>query len=177
MIKISPITDTQKPASLALITAAFLTAAHADGNEAALVAALRQSPTYHPDYDVVATAEDGTLLGHALLSQAQVVADTGTPRPVFVLAPLAVAPAHQSEGVGAALISYLQMQAGEDERRAISVLGDPAYYGRFGFGPAADYGITAPFDVPTANFMIKEICQGGLANVHGELHYDPAFGL
>ncbi|WP_125702333.1 GNAT family N-acetyltransferase [Lacticaseibacillus daqingensis] len=175
-MRITPITPQQWAASLTLITAAFATAPHADGNEAALVAKLRQSPTYHPAYDAVAFSDQGVLVGHALLSEAAIVGPHGR-WPVFVLAPLAVAPDWQRQGVGGALITYLEAQAGEDARRAISILGDPAYYGRFGYRPAIDFGVQAPFDVPEENFMLRELIPDGLSGVSGVLQYDAAFGL
>ncbi|WP_179393927.1 GNAT family N-acetyltransferase [Lacticaseibacillus absianus] len=149
---------------------------HADGDEAALVARLRHSATYRSADDVVALSDDGTLIGHALLSQAAVVGPTHE-WPVFVLAPLAVHPDWQGQGVGSALLTYLAVQAGEDARRAIAILGDPGYYGRFGYQPARDFGVTAPFAVPDANLMLKAIVPGGLTGVSGTLRYDPAFGL
>lgn len=172
-MQITPITAQHQQASLQLITTAFATAAHSDGHEAELVAKLRQSATYHPDYDVVALNDDGVVVGHALLSQA-LVAERW---PVFVLAPLAVHPDWQHRGIGGALITYLEVQAGEDARRGISILGDPAYYGRFGYRPAAEWQITPPQAWPSANFMFKELVPGSMHGVSGTLTYDPAFGL
>lgn len=173
-MKIKPITPNQFDASLDVIKQAFAGAAHTDGHEAELVAKLRKSPTYDPDYDVIATSDDGAVIGSALLSQAKIISDAQT-WPVFVLSPLAVLPAYQHQSVGSNLIKYLEMQAGEDERMAISILGDPKFYGRFGYLPASQYDITGPFT--GAEFMIKPIREGGLDNVSGRLEYDPAFGL
>lgn len=175
-MKIKPLTPADFAASLTLITTAFATAPHTDGNEANLVAALRQSANYQADYDVGAFTDDGTLIGHALLSKATVQTATQA-WPIFVLAPLAVLPAYQNQGVGGALITYLEMQAGEDARRAISILGDPAYYGRFGYQPAANFNVQAPFEVESKYFLLRPIVAGGLTGVSGTLHYDPAFGL
>lgn len=176
-MKITPVTPATAAASLPMITAAFLTAPHSDGTEAALVSRLRQSPTYHADFDVVAVTDDGAVVGHAMLSAAQVVSDHGHAWPVLVLAPLSVAPAYQGQGLGSALLNYLVVQAGEEQVRAISILGDPGYYGRFGFGPASDFHITAPMADVDRFFLIRPLRANGLAGVHGVLHYDPAFGL
>lgn len=175
-MKIKPLTPADFAASLTLITTAFASAPHTDGNEANLVAALRQSPDYHADYDVGAFTDDGTLIGYALLSKATIQNDTQA-WPVFVLAPLAVLPTDQNHGVGGALITYLEAQAGEDARRAISILGDPAYYGRFGYLPATDFKVQAPFAVESKYFLLRPMVKGGLTGVSGTLHYDPAFGL
>lgn len=91
--------------------------------------------------------------------------------------PIAVLPTEQKRGLGTALIMYLEAMAFGDGIRAISVLGDPAYYGRFGFVPASQYRITAPFTVADENFMVRELQAGGLAQVQGVLRYDPAFGI
>lgn len=176
-MKITPVTPTTAAASLPMITAAFLTAAHSDGTEAALVTRLRQSPTYRADRDIVAVTDDGQVVGHAMLSTAQVVNDAGQAWPVQVLAPLSVAPDFQGQGLGSALLNYLIVQAGEDQVRAISILGDPGYYGRFGFGPASEFAITAPMPDVAPFFLIRPLRANGLAGVHGVLQYDAAFGL
>ncbi|WP_415652623.1 GNAT family N-acetyltransferase [Schleiferilactobacillus harbinensis] len=176
-MQITPVTKDLAEKSLPVITAAFATAAHSDGNEAELVANLRQSKTYRPEYDAVAVSDDGRVLGHAMLSLAQVVAADGQQWPIWVLAPVAVLPTEQKRGLGTALIMYLEAMAFGDGIRAISVLGDPAYYGRFGFVPASQYRITAPFTVADENFMVRELQAGGLAQVQGVLRYDPAFGI
>ncbi len=172
-MRIEPITDQYLDASLKTITAAFATAKYTDGHEAALVQRLRQSPTYHPEYDAVALNDDDEVIGYALLSQALVAAKW----PVFVLAPLAVHPAWQHRGVGSALLTYLEVQAGEDARRGLSILGDPAYYGHFGYRPVSEWQITPPAGIPAEFFLFKELLPGSMATVTGELAYDPAFGI
>lgn len=159
--------------SLELITMAFATAAHSDGHEAELVAALRQSAHYHPEFDVVAVVE-GQAVGHALLSEARVCVD-GTP--VLVLAPLAVLPAYQNQGIGGALIRELELRAADAKFLAISILGDPDYYGRFGYRPADEFEVTAPMAVESKYFMLKVLGDGRLDGVGGELRYDSAFGI
>jgi putative acetyltransferase len=82
----------------------------------------------------------GEILGHLLFSRLQVVTgDWSTP--AVSLAPLAVDPAHQATGIGTALVrdGHLRLMA-EGESLAV-VLGDPAYYGRFGYthGRAAGF--------------------------------------
>ncbi|KRL11323.1 GNAT family N-acetyltransferase [Schleiferilactobacillus perolens] len=176
-MQITPVTPDTAQKSLAVITAAFAQAAHSDGNEAQLVQKLRAGETYRPEYDVVAVNDDQAVVGHAMLSKAQVVAESGQAWPVWVLAPVSVLPADQNKGLGTALIMYLEAMAFGDGLRAIAVLGDPGYYGRFGFIPASQYKITAPFTVADENFMIKPLMEGALTDVHGRLHYDPAFGI
>lgn len=172
-MKIETVSKATLAPSLALITMAFATAEHSDGHEAELVAALRQSEHYHPEFDVVAIV-DGQAVGHALLSEAR-VGDDGAP--VLVLAPLAVLPAYQSRGIGGALIRELELRAADSKFLAISILGDPDYYGRFGYRPAAEFGVTAPMAVESKYFMLKALGDGRLDGVAGELRYDSAFGI
>ncbi|WP_040535621.1 GNAT family N-acetyltransferase [Schleiferilactobacillus shenzhenensis] len=176
-MQITPVTPDLAAKSLPVIADAFANAAHSDGHEADLVTALRHSSDYRPEYDAVAVNDEEAVLGHAMLSKAAVVADDGQRWPVYVLAPVAVTPAEQKKGLGTALVMYLETMAYGDGIRALSVLGDPAYYGRFGFVPARPFGITAPYEVADENFMVRELQEGGLTGVHGVLHYDPAFGL
>ncbi|WP_054700800.1 GNAT family N-acetyltransferase [Secundilactobacillus odoratitofui] len=172
-MKLQSVTTPYSAASLDLITTAFATAEHSDGHEAELVATLRQQPNYHPEFDVIAIDDQSRLVGHALLSEAVV----GEQWPVLVLAPLAVLPKAQRQGIGRALIAELEKRAAETKFLAISILGDPAYYGQFGYQPAADFGVTAPMAVESKYFMLKPLGQKRLQSVRGKLQYDPAFGI
>jgi putative acetyltransferase len=55
------------------------------------------------------------------------------------------------------------------------VLGDPAYYGRFGFAPAAALGLACEFDAPPEAFMALELSPGALAGARGVVLYEPEF--
>lgn len=104
--------------------AALLRQAFGGDDEARLVDALRRDG----DLALSLVAEsEGVILGHIALSP--VTAD----QPTLALAPLAVHPALQGRGLGAAL-TQSAMAAFADH--GVVVLGDPAYYGRFGFASA-----------------------------------------
>lgn len=171
-MRIEPIQAKYIDDSIQVVKQAFATAEHSDGDEFQLISRLRDSDDYHSEYDAIALNDDNQVIGHAMLSEAM-VGNT----PIFVLAPLAVLPKYQKQGVGSALITYLEVTAGEDMRRAISILGDPAYYGRFGYQPASDYNITPPAGIPAEYFMIKPLFDGALAKVSGELKYAAEFNL
>lgn len=108
-----------------------------------LLPLVRHLLTQEPDIlSLVAEAEQ-SLSGHILFT---ICGLTGTDVRAALLAPLAVAPAWQRQGVGTALIreSLRQLQsAGVDQ---VYVLGDPAYYGRTGFKPES--GIAPPYPLP-----------------------------
>ncbi len=57
----------------------------------------------------------------------------------------------------------------------IFVLGDPSYYGRFGFAAAVDHGLRLQWDVPAPAFMVRELHVGALSSVGGVARYHGAF--
>ena len=150
-----------------LIREAFATAEHADGNEQDLVAALRQSDAFLPELSLVAEI-DGVLAGHILFTKAHVGQTV-----VLVLAPLSVKPAFQRQGVGSALIQKGHRIAAHLGYSYIMVLGSERYYPRFGYGPAADLGVTVPSGIPSRNFMVLQLQRA--QPLQGALVYARAF--
>jgi putative acetyltransferase len=143
--------------------AALVADAFGRPDEADLVAALRANGA---PIEIVAERES-LLLGHILFSRMRV----GTAE-ALAIAPLAVAAPARRQGIGAALVRAgldAALQAGFG---AVIVLGDPAYYGRFGFTEAR--GLDAPFSGPA--FQGLALRPGGLPEA-GRVAHDPAFGL
>lgn len=117
---------------------------------------------------------DGRAVGHLLFTPVTVdgVAPAGSGTG---LAPLAVLPEHQRQGIGSALV-----RAGLDVCRSLGhtfavVLGHPEYYPRFGFVPASVRGLGCEFDVPAEAFMVLELRSGALDGARGVVHYRPEF--
>lgn len=74
----------------------------------------------------------GMIVGHVLFSR--LVIETGAARfPAVALAPLAVLPEEQGKGVGAALVDEAHRHLRAEGETLAVVLGDPQYYGRFGY--------------------------------------------
>ncbi|WP_297582145.1 GNAT family N-acetyltransferase [Roseibium sp.] len=65
---------------------------------------------------------------------------------VALLGPLCVAPDHQKQGIGSSLVHEGLERLTQQGTGTVLVLGDPAYYGRFGFKP--DTGIAPPYPMP-----------------------------
>lgn len=118
---------------------AVIEAAFGQRDEADLVRALREDAGWLPDLSLVAV-EEQLVVGHIALTRATVDG-----APTLALAPLSVRPDHQRLGIGSQLVREALRRAGDAAESAVVVLGDPAYYGRFGFRPARDLGITGPF--------------------------------
>jgi putative acetyltransferase len=108
--------------------------------EAGLVDTLRDSDAWVPGLSVVA-AEDGRVVAHALLSRVVLVTGDGDV-PALALGPVAVLPEMQRQGYGSAVVRGAV--AARDDRLVV-LLGDPAFYRRFGFRPAAQFGITGVY--------------------------------
>jgi putative acetyltransferase len=114
-----------------------LTAAFATRAETSLVDALRGSAAWEPPLSIVA-ADAGRVIGYALLSRA-VLATGDADLPALALGPVAVLPERRREGIGAGVVGAALAGRGD---RLVVVLGDPAYYRRFGFEPGARHGVT-----------------------------------
>lgn len=112
-------------------------------DEADLVDALRDSGDLFASSVVLV---DGQVVGHAALSTGLVGQS-----PVLVLAPVAVLPRHQLHGHGEAVVLHVLRAAGSSP---VSVLGDPGYYGRFGFVDAERFGVRPPFAVDPGTFQL-----------------------
>lgn len=109
-----------------------------------LVDALRADPSaWLPGLSIVATGTDGQVVGHVLLSRCT-IGET----PVLSLGPVAVLPAHQGQGVGSAVILAGLAEARRQGEHLVILVGHLDYYPRFGFRPAADFGIDGPISGP-----------------------------
>lgn len=110
--------------------------------------------------------EDGRLVGQVLLSRMV------SPFRALALGPVAVAPERQRSGVGSRLIEEAHRRARGSGFDAVFVLGDPAYYGRFGYDLAAADGFESPYSGP--HFMALPL-NGSLPASSGPLRHAPAF--
>ena len=150
---------------------AVLVAAFGREAEARLVERLRASGKI---VCALVAEEKGLALGHMVFSQIAVESG-GSEIPVLALAPLAVVPAFQRLGVGSALVSAGLERCRMERHARVLVVGDPVYYGRFGFVPASSFGLKCPFPAPKEAFMAIELEPAAFAHVSGVVRYGHEF--
>jgi putative acetyltransferase len=153
-------------ASIRLVNrAAFGTNAEAD-----LVDALRSGG--HVEVSLVAEV-DGRMVGHILFSRVSIVTDSGTVD-ALSLAPMAVMPGHQRQGIGTRLVEAGLDACREQGHRIVLVLGHPEFYRRFGFSSALARNLESPFGSGEA-WMALELVRGTLAGIRGRVEYPAPF--
>ena len=153
-----------------VVKTAFETAEHSDGNEQDLVVALRNSDSFIPELSLVAVKED-KIIGYILFTKIKI----GN-HEELALAPLAVLPEYQKQGIGSMLIEQGHKIAKELGYHYSIVLGSENYYPKFGYIPATQCGIQAPFEVPNENFMAVKLNDTN-TEIKGIVQYAKEFGI
>jgi len=141
--------------------------------EAKLVEALRRLPDFIPELSLVAV-EAGRVVGHILFSPMVIETKEGAV-PALTLAPLAVRPEFQNQGIGSELVRDGLERCRRLGHEIVVVVGHPEYYPRFGFSPARARGLEAPFPVPDEAFLALELVPGALDGVAGTVKFPPPF--
>ena len=161
---IRPETTADVPAIFALTEAAFRTAAHSAGTEQFIVNALRRSGALAVS---LVAESDGRVIGHVAVSPVTVSDGAAG---WYGLGPISVSPERQRTGVGSRLMHAALQALRERGAAGCLLVGDPAYYSRFGFGPAT--GLEYP-GVPPEYFMAVSY---GAALPQGVATFHAAFG-
>ena len=139
--------------------------------EADLVDGLRT----HGKFKLSLVAElEGQVTGHILFTEVT-IENASSCLNALGLAPLAVKPEFQRQGVGSALMRHGLDQCRDMGHGAVIVLGHPEYYPKFGFLAANRYGLRCEFEVPEDVFMALELRTGALLGVGGLVRYQPEF--
>ncbi len=162
----SPLIRAEQPDDIEAIDA-VVAAAFGRRDEADLVRALRADAAWLPALSLVAVM-NGQVAGYVSLTRCRVGR-----QPALALAPVAVAPELQRQGLGAALVTAGLAAARSADERLVVVLGDPAYYRRFGFEAARESDVTGPFG---------DIDEFQALTLHrptptGPIEYPPPFGI
>ena len=126
----------ERDAVVAVVQAAFSSDGHDPQEEVDIVTETWARDAAPDGLDLVAV-EDTAMVGYVLAARGR-LSDTD----VLGVAPLAVTPQRQHAGIGTALMTELIARADTNRWQLLLLLGDPPYYERFGFEPAANLGIT-----------------------------------
>ena len=118
--------------------------------------------------------QDGEVVGHIAFNPVTVEGD-GVCFEAATLAPLAVLPSCQKQGIGRQLIKSGIERCRELGVDIIFLVGHPEYYPRFGFVLAGPKGISCEFEVPEEAFMVLELREGAIAGRKGILKFQPEF--
>ncbi len=119
---------------------------------------------------------DNKIVGHVLFTPVRLVFMEDQIIVGIGLAPLAVLPEYQNQGVGTELCSEGLSRVTLAGYPYVVVLGDPSYYHRFGFQQACDFGIKSAFtDVPEDAFMIKILKPDIMDRIKGVIYYQEEF--
>lgn len=157
-----------------LIEKAFANVPESDHREQFLVERLHQSSTFVPQLSLVAETEDRELVGYILLTEVKIVSGNGAVASLGV-APLAVLPEFQRQGIGRMLLQEAHKRAATLGYRIAVLLGHADYYPRFGYRKAIDFGIEFPFDVPHELCMVLELQTNALNGGNGTVRYPNVF--
>lgn len=161
----------ERPEDIAVIRTVNETAFD-QSTEADIIDALRD---VCPDVLSLLAESDGEIVGHILFSPVTIEGGSQS-RQGMGLAPMAVTPDRQRQGIGSELV-----QAGLEILRKqgcpfVIVLGHPEFYPCFGFVPASRYGLRCQWEgVPDAAFMVLVLDASSMADVTGVARYREEF--
>ena len=142
-------------------------------DESKLIDAIRGSDGFIPGLSLAAE-KDGKIVGHILFSPVKIKGPAGA-APALALAPMAVLPAFQNQGIGTELVKRGLEECRKLGHKIVVVVGHAGYYPRFGFVKAGEKGLQLPFEAPEEIFMALELVPGALDEVKGTVEYPPAF--
>ncbi|MBU9825662.1 N-acetyltransferase [Rahnella aquatilis] len=148
-----------------LLRASFPTGAEAD-----LVQELREDGLL--TLGVVATDDEGGVVGYVAFCPVDI---QGEDRNWVALAPLAVEHSLRGQGLGEKLVYEGLDSLNEFGYAAVVVLGDPAYYKRFGFQPAAAHGLHCRWTDTETMFQLFTLADDALSDASGEVVFPSAF--
>ncbi len=144
-------------------------------NEGILIEHLRKNRDFLPELSIIAE-KDGIIIGHILFFPVQIKSKDNSYKSVS-LAPMAVLPEYQNQGIGSKLVRYGLEKCRERGYQSVIVLGHPEYYPRFGFEKASKWDIRPPFEAPDEAFMALELIEGGLKGTSGVVEYPDEYSV
>lgn len=152
-----------------LVKVAFQTAKVSNGQEQDFVNLLRKSGNYIPELALVAE-DKRKLIGHIMLTKNYINCTDGQ-RETLLLAPISVVLEYRNNGVGSNLVNKSFELAKSMGYNSVVLVGDPAFYGRFGFKKAVEFGIRCLQDIPQEYVLACEFVPGALNEINGTIDF------
>ncbi|CCN50170.1 putative Acyl-CoA N-acyltransferase [Vibrio nigripulchritudo MADA3029] len=121
---------------------------------------------------LVACSDEGEVVGYILFSPVTLDQQDFNWQG---LAPLAVKEEYRGQGIASELIKEGLSSLAELGYPVCVVLGEPEFYGRFGFESAAKYGMDTQWELPEGAFQIQELMEGELDGKSGKIFYSQEF--
>ena len=159
-----------------LIKNAFEKEEYSDHKEQYLVESLRSSDAFVPELSLIAEVNN-QIVGYILLTKINIIDADRKINTSLAMAPVAVLPEFQGNGIGAKLIEAAHHKAKELGFGSVVLLGHENYYPKFGYKLTKEFGIKLPFDVPDANCMAIELTENALLNISGIVQYPKEFEI
>jgi putative acetyltransferase len=139
-------------------------------DEALLVDALREGGFVRQS---LVAEQGGQVIGHILFSDLPIITEAGTIS-ALALAPMAVLPEFQNQGIGSALVRSGLEECRRQRHKIVVVVGHPEFYPRFGFSSKLASALASPFGGGDS-WMAVELVPGALNGVAGRVQYPPPF--
>lgn len=137
---------------------------------------LRTDPCFVPELDYVLEDDQRQIVANIAYAKGSLVSEDGRAKDLLLIGPVSVLPAHQQKGYGTQLLNFTLERAKQLGYPAVVLTGSPVYYNRFGFVPAAEYGIYytgTDNKEPFPFFMVKVFDEQEVKQLQG-IYADPA---
>ncbi|MFE8117070.1 GNAT family N-acetyltransferase [Brenneria goodwinii] len=121
---------------------------------------------------IVATDDEGGVVGYAAFSPVLI---EGEDRQWVGLAPIAVEESLRRQGIGQQLVYEGLDALNEFGYTAVVVLGEPAYYSRFGFVPASEYQLYCRWPQSATTFQVYPLADNHFVGASGLVEYADPF--
>ncbi|MFC1630013.1 GNAT family N-acetyltransferase [Patescibacteria group bacterium] len=146
-----------------------------DEIEAKLINIIRHSSNFIPNLSLVAL-KDNKIVGHILFSQAR-IKNKETERPILILAPIAVLPEFQKQGIGSLLVKRGLEVSQSLNYDIVALIGYPEFFSFFGFVSAKSNGLEVSLNtaIPDEAFMVYELKKDILSGVKGVVEFPSYF--
>ena len=141
-----------------------------------LVHKIRTVSAFVQELDFVACLQS-RVVGNIMYSKARIMPDERASFEVLCLGPVTVLPEFQKIGIGSRLITESLKRAGQLGYKGVFLMGNPAYYSRFGFRDAKVFQVQTSEGKNFEYFMGLELYKDSLAGIHGRYFEDEVFKI